>query len=77
MNNDLLTEKSVFDDKRGEWLDEHKGDFVLIKGDGIEGFFVTYADAFQYGLSKFGNEKFFIKEITEGDPTNYVFTIKI
>ena len=41
---------------------EHMGEYVLIKGDEVSGFFSSYSDAVTSGYANFGLEPFLVKE---------------
>ena len=76
MSDDLHTEMKLFEKSRAEWLAEYRGKFVLIKETEVAGFYTAFEDAFNIGVEKYGREKFFVKEITELEPVNYVIALK-
>ena len=62
----LETELALFETHRCEWLKEHEGQFVLIKG--IEySFHDTDEEAYQVAVDKYGNEDVFIKQVLAKD----------
>ena len=68
-------EKEVFWRNHEQWLVDHEGKFVLIRGEEVD-FFSSYADAFKHGLQKYAQEHFFIKEITESAPVSFIVAVK-
>ena len=57
-------EIEVFKANLTEWVAEHAGQFVLIKGKEVVGFFSTYADAVERGYDQYGLEGFFVRQIS-------------
>ena len=68
------TELEVFEKHRQEWFDLHPAEFVVIQDETIaEGFFRSYADAFDAGLKKFGaSRSFLVKQIWGTEPVYFV-----
>jgi predicted acetyltransferase len=66
----LQTEVQVFHAHLEEWRHSHLGEFVLIKGGNIVGFFPSLEQAFTEGTHRFGLAEFFVKRITPGDTVN-------
>ena len=63
----LAAELKYYEANRDEILRHHEGSFVLI-GDGkLVGAFTTEAEAYEAGLSRFGNQPFLIKHATRDD----------
>ena len=50
-------------------ITQHRGEFVLIKEQTIEGYFKTFEEAFFAGKKKFEDSQFSIQEVTE-DPVD-------
>lgn len=66
-------EQKLYENRKRQWLNEHAGEFVLIKGDQLVGFYPEYEDALRVGLKQFGlRVSFFIKQVCAQEP---VFTI--
>jgi len=61
----LKKEYKIFRSHLNQWLTQHSGEFVLIKGIEVIGFFETYEGALNAGLQRFGNVPFFIKAVLE------------
>jgi hypothetical protein len=53
-----------------------KGKFVVIKGDKVVDFFVTYQDAIKEGYKAFGLDSFLVKKIQASEEIHH-FTRKI
>ncbi len=66
----LQAEAQVFQAHLEEWRHSHLGEFVLIKGENIVGFFPSLEQAFTEGTHMFGLADFFIKQITPRDTVN-------
>ena len=62
----LETELALFETNRSEWLKEHEGQFVLIKGT-VYSFHDTDEEAYQVAVDKYGNEDVFIKQVLAKD----------
>jgi hypothetical protein len=73
MSEPLTTERRTFEVRLQEWRQEHVGEFVLIKGDEVVGFYGSLADAFAEGMRRYGLEDFFIDQIRPQDVTNVTF----
>lgn len=71
----LEHEVAVFEAHRQEWLEDHQGEYVVIQGDRIRGFFDDYEEAFKAGLRSFGVQRsFLVKQIWEVDPVYFIGT---
>jgi hypothetical protein len=70
---DFACEQKLYEKHKQQWVQQHAGDFVLIKGDKLVGFYPDYEDALREGLKEFGvTVPFFIKQVCAQEP---VFTI--
>ncbi|MFQ5759192.1 MAG: DUF5678 domain-containing protein [Candidatus Bathyarchaeia archaeon] len=65
---ELEEELEFFGSKRREWLEKYKDKFVLIKGKELIDVFATLEDAYKEGVRRYGNQPFFIKQVTEVEP---------
>ena len=61
----LEVELRFFESKKEEWLEKHRGRYVLIKGEELMGVFTSLEDAYNEGVKQYGNQPFFIKQVTE------------
>jgi len=62
----LAKERSYFEMCKPEWLRSHAGDFVVVSGETVAGFFPDYEGALKAGINKFGiKSEFLIKQVLE------------
>lgn len=61
----LKEELQYFEHMKPELLKTHPGQYALIKGQTLAGTFTTFQEAYEAGISTFGNEPFLIKQIIE------------
>jgi predicted acetyltransferase len=66
----LQIEAEVYQVNLEEWRRARLGEFVLIKGKNIIGFFPSLKEAFSEGTRLFGLAEFFVKQITPKDTVN-------
>lgn len=64
----LQKELDYFTHNKDEFLKHYKGQFVLIKGNTLIGGYTTEQEAYQAGVSRYGSETFFIKQVLEDEP---------
>jgi len=50
----LNREHAVYEANLSEWLSDHEGEYVLIKGDKVDGFYESRDEALTAGDSRFG-----------------------
>lgn len=62
----LEKELAFFESNRQEWLKDHDGEFVLIKGEEFA-FFDTDDQAYESAIGKYGNQDIFIKQVLAKD----------
>ncbi len=65
-------EFELFQANKDEWIKEHEGRFVLIKGKQVVGFFDDEQHAIDEGLKRFPNTAFFVDEVAEKDDIRFV-----
>ena len=70
---DLETERRVYNDHVEEWRQSHLGEYVLVKGDRVIGFFPTLTEAFDRGTTQFGLDPFLVQEIAPEAHVNVSF----
>lgn len=70
----MALEKDIqfFRSKLPEYLQTHKGQYVLIKDEAVHGFFPNYEEALKEAVGKFGNSEVLIQEITNENRVNYL-----
>jgi hypothetical protein len=69
----LTKENEVFNSSLEEWRKTHMGQFVLIKGQEVIGFYDSLSEAFSDGMKRYGLEDFFIQQIIPRDTVNVSF----
>ena len=57
-------EKEVYAENIADWASKYTGQFVLIKGREVCGFFTSYPDAVERGYQSYGLDGFFVKQIS-------------
>ena len=57
-------ETSTYNANVEKWVEEHAGEFVLIQGVDVIGFYATYSNALTEGYTQFGVAPFFVKQIS-------------
>ena len=63
MSERLADEARTFNENVEAWSAEHDGEFVLLRGTTLIGFFPTYEQALEAGYGKFGLTPFFVRQI--------------
>lgn len=67
----LAKETAYFEHHVQEWLSIHLSEWVLIRGEELEGFFETHAEAYRVGVQKYGNTPFLVRQVTgDGSTVN-------
>ncbi len=70
----LADELSWYESNKAEWLHTHQGEFALVAGNDLAGFFPSYERALEAGLRKFGvNREFLIKQVVEHEPVFVIY----
>jgi hypothetical protein len=70
----LQGELRVFDQHKQEWLRSNPGDFVVIAGTTVAGFYPDYESAFRAGLQKFGvASEFLVKQVCAEEPVYLIY----
>ena len=67
----LAQEMAVYRRSVKDWA-ERAGEYVLIKGDEVSGFYSSYDDALKAGYEKFGLESFFVKRISVVEQAHHI-----
>jgi len=70
----LTAELQVFDQHRKEWVKTHPGEFVVIVGTAVAGFFGDYETAFRAGLKKAAkSQNFLVKQVWAEEPVYLIY----
>ena len=67
METPLQEELEFFAANRAKWLEGHRGEFAVVRGETLLGFFPTFAAAYDAGVTEFGLEPFLIRDVAETD----------
>jgi hypothetical protein len=68
----LNREQAVYEANLSRWLSDHEGDYVLIKGDKVDGFYESRDEALTAGYSRFGIGPHFVKQVLPSEPVDQV-----
>ena len=68
----LVEESRTFADNVAQWAKEHDGEFVLIRGSHVEGFYATNEQALSEGYRRFGVVPFFVGEMRQPEQADFV-----
>jgi len=63
----LDIELAFYQKNKEQFLKDHPGKFVLIKGEEVYGFFDTDEQTYDEGIKRFHGESFFIEQILENE----------
>jgi hypothetical protein len=66
----LAEENAIYEANLEEWRRTHLGEYVLIKGRDVLGFYSSLDKAFDEGTKRFGLEPFFVKQVHPSDAVN-------
>lgn len=70
----LSAEFELYEAQKTEWLKAHRGEFVVIKGEELLGFFADFHSAYSSGAEKYGiSADFLVKRIVLQEPVFVVF----
>lgn len=67
----LDKEMETYQERVSGW-DDKIGEFVLIKGEEVVGFYSRYADAVSAGYENFGLESFLVKQISVLEQSHFL-----
>jgi len=70
----LKSEYGVFERHRPEWSRAHNGEFVVIHGADVAGFYPDYESALRAGLKRFGLvTPFLVKQVSPREPVFVIY----
>ena len=70
----LIAELNLYEAHKSEWLETHRGKFVVVKGKDLLGFFLDFHDAYSAGVEKYGiYSDFLVKRVVPQEPVFVVF----
>ncbi len=67
----LREETRTYEAHVAQWT-EHEGQFVLIHGSDVIGFYESYEEALTAGYERFGVAAFFVREVRQQPPVQFV-----
>lgn len=73
----LIEEYKFYSTIKSSLLKDSEGKYALIKGHELLGLFDTDMDAYQIGISKFGNVPFLIIRLTSEDESYWMPTLEL
>jgi hypothetical protein len=65
-------EQTVYEANLSLWLPDHEGQYVLIKGEDIGGFYDSRDEALAAGYSRFGIGPLFVKRVSPSEPVYHI-----
>ena len=68
----LAAEYRTYEANVAQWAEEHDGDFVLIRGTDVVGFYETNEQALSEGYQRFGIVPFFVKQVSRQEQAHFV-----
>ena len=68
----LSREQAVYEANLSRWLSDHEGEYVLIKGDKVDGFHESRDEALTAGYSRFGIGPLFVKQVSPSEPIHHI-----
>jgi hypothetical protein len=68
----LNREQAVYETHLSEWVSDHEGEYVLIKGDKVDGFYESRDEALRAGYSRFGIGPLFVKQVSPCEPVHRI-----
>jgi hypothetical protein len=70
----LQSDFEVFEKHRKEWVEAHLGEFVVIRGGTVAGFYPDYESALRAGLQNFGiKSEFLVKQVSVEEPVFVIY----
>ncbi len=73
----LINEYKYYQSVKSKLMEESEGKFALIKGQELFGLFDTDMDAYQVGVSKFGNAPFLIIRVANEEENYWIPTLEL
>ena len=68
----LNREQAVYEANLSRWLSDHEGEYVLIKGDQVHGFYESRDEALTAGYGRFGIGPLFVKQVSPSEPVYHI-----
>jgi hypothetical protein len=68
----LNREQAVYEANLAQWLPDHEGEYVLIKGDRVHSFYDSRDEALTVGYSRFGIGPLFVKQVSPSETVYHI-----
>jgi len=68
----LSREQALYEANLSRWLPDHEREYVLIKGDEVDGFYESRDEALIAGYSRFGIGPLFVKQVSPSEPVHHI-----
>src|SRR3954447_475879 len=68
----LNREQSTYEANLPHWLPGHEGEYVLIKGEEVLGFYEARDEALAVGYARFGVVPLLVKLVTPSEPAHHI-----
>lgn len=68
----LAREQKLYDSNLRQWLPEHEGKHVLIKGNAVVGFYGSRDEALSTGYARFGIGPLFVKQVSPSESIHQI-----
>lgn len=65
-------EQAVYEANLRQWLSDHDGDYVLIHGATVDGFYKSRDEALTAGYARFGIGPLFVKQVSPSEPVHHI-----
>ncbi|MDE0144580.1 MAG: hypothetical protein OXI53_05850 [Nitrospira sp.] len=72
MEEQLQEELAFFNEQLATLLEKHRYHFALIKRRELKGTFTTFEEAYEKGVTEFGNVNFLVKQILDKEPIEHI-----
>jgi hypothetical protein len=70
----LVSELEFYDLQKSQWLPRHSGEYVVLKGGDVLGFYAAFSEAYAAGAARWGlGTDFLVKQVLEHEPMFSVF----
>jgi hypothetical protein len=70
----LATELEFYNLRKREWLQQHSGEYVVLRGRDVLGFYPAFSDAYTAGARAWGTgTDFLVRQVLEHEPIFLVF----
>lgn len=69
----LNTELAIFEQHKLQWLRSNAGEFVVIAGTNVAGFYSDYESAFRAGLEAGFRDSFLVKQVCAEEPIYLIY----